>query len=96
MLEGWELMTPSTTVGIAVTSPSSVAVMMVFMNSCNPSEVSDPHQPSAEMAFAEVAVTRVEPKASTPAAGTPMAPALRSLRRERLVLSRDIKISFHR
>ena len=60
--------------------------MTVFMNCCRPDEVSEPHQPSAEMALAEVAVTRVEPKASTPAAGTPMAPALSNLRRERLAL----------
>ena len=38
------------------------------MNRCSPALVSSPHQPSAEMALAEVAVTRVEPKASTPAA----------------------------
>ena len=68
--------------------------MMAFMNFCSPSEVSDPHQPSVEIAFAEVAVTRVEPKASTPAAGTPIALALRSLRRERLVFSSDIMHPF--
>ncbi|BAV89053.1 hypothetical protein RA11412_2754 [Rothia aeria] len=67
---------------------------MAFMNRCSPAEVSDPHQPSVEMALAEVAVTRVEPKAARPAAGTPIAPALRSLRRESLVFSKVIISSF--
>ena len=67
MLEGWELITPSTV---------RSAFMTAFMNRCSPAEVSEPHQPSVEIALAEVAVTRVEPKASTPAAGTPIAPAL--------------------